>query len=144
MSHLVLVEIKPTPVSLTFPQITKEPLTCLESYADLAMDLFSIRQYGYHPEYGATLYEIIIDWGTPGNLPVKREAELGEILEQTDLEIALLRLQRQYEVVLDANCSLVRHEGRITRCQFKPKGEHLESPTNLDWTQEDPPGRELV
>ncbi|WDS62059.1 hypothetical protein [Pseudomonas phage D6] len=144
MSHLVLVEINPTPTSLTFPQVTKEPLTCLESYADKVTDLYTIRQYGYHPEYGATLYEIIVDWGRPENIPECRKAELGEILEQTELEVALLKLQRQYEIVLEANCSLVRHEGRITRCQFKPKGEYRESPTNLDWTLEDPPARELV
>jgi len=144
MSHLVLVEITPTPKPLTFTQVTNEPLTCLESYADKVTDLYTIRQYGYHPEYGATIFEIIIDWGRAENLPERREAALGEILEHTVLSVELLRLQRQYEVVLHASCSLVRHEGRITRCQFKPKGEHRESPTNLDWTLEDPPKREPV
>jgi hypothetical protein len=144
MSHLVLVEIIPTPVSLTFSRVAGEPLTCLASYADKDTDLFKIRQYGYHPEYGATIFEIIIDWGDPKNIPQRRSGELGEVLERTELDKALMKLSRQYEVVLEANCQVVRHEGRITRCIFKPKGEYLEPPTNLDWTLEDPPSRELV
>jgi hypothetical protein len=144
MSHLVLVEIAPVETSLGFSRLSGEPLTCLESYADKVTDLFTIRQYGYHPEYGATLFEIIIDWGdswiNPGPLP----GYLGEILEPLPLRAALAKLQRQYEVVLEANCQVVRHEGRITRCSFKPKGEYLDAPTNLDWTLEDPPKRELI
>lgn len=144
MSHLVLVEIAPVAVSLGFPRLSGEPLTCLESYADKVTDLFTIRQYGYHPEYGATLFEIIIDWGRPENIPGRRDGGLGEILERTELDKALMKLSRQYEVILDVNCQVVRHEGRITRCTFKPKGEYLDAPTNLDWTLEDPPSRELI
>lgn len=144
MSHLVVVEVDTTSRSISFPTLAGEPLTCLSSFAEKATPLYSIRQYGYHPEFGATLYEIIIDWGENRSPSHPREGGLGEILEPAPLTVALGKLQRQYEDALDASVTLVRHEGRVTRCSFKPKGEHQEPPTNLDWTDVDPQPKILV
>ncbi|QBJ02911.1 hypothetical protein MZD04_gp385 [Pseudomonas phage Psa21] len=144
MSQLVVVDIAPIEQPLDFPRLSGESLTCLESYADKVTDLYTIRQYGYHPEYGATIFEIIIDWGVNYVPPKPQSAEIGESVPFDDLTKALMKLQRQYEIILEANCQVVRHEGRITRCSFKPKGEYREAPTNLDWLLEDPPLRDPV
>lgn len=143
MSHLVLVTIGQPLRQLEFQALTGEPLMCLESYADEPGELYSIRQFGYHPEYGATLYEIIVDWGSNDH-PGPRESPLGIPSPRTDLDKAIKKLMRQYETITATTCSMVRHEGRITRCSFKPKGEYLDSPTDLAWTKVEPPAQELL
>jgi len=143
MSQLVLIEAGPAERQLSFETLTGESRLCLASYADRDHGSFVIRQYEYHPEFGATLYEFIVDWGdTRSNLP--RPAELGEHLERTAQDLALTELRRQYEAVTETTCYLVRHEGRITRCSFKPKGEYLDPPVNLDWIDVPPPPSELL
>jgi hypothetical protein len=143
MSQLVLVTIGKPLRQMEFQVLTGEPLMCLESYADADGELFSIRQFGYHPEYGATLYEIIVDWGD-SNHPGPRQAALGIPSPRTDLDLAVKKLMRQYEEITATTCTLVRHEGRITRCSFKPKGEYQDSPTDLEWTKVEPPAQELL
>lgn len=132
MSHLVLVETSVAKEELGFTRLTGESLTCLASYADVDDELYRIRQYEYHPEYGATLYEIIIDWGEI-LLIGPHAAGLGDKLERSEMSIALTRMRRLYEQATGTSCTVVRHEGRITRCSFKPKGEYLDPPTTLDW-----------
>lgn len=144
MSHLVVVEVGIIGKSLPFPMLAKEPLTCLSSFAEKVTELYKIRQYGYYPEYGGTLFEIIVDWGEHYHNPGPRPGGLGEILEPPALQVALDRLQKQYEAVLEASVVMVRHEGRVTRCTFKPKGEYLEPPSNTDWTDIDPLQQLLV
>ncbi len=144
MSHLVVVEVDANSRSISFPTFAGEPLTCLSSFAEKATPLYSIRQYGYHPEFGATLFEIIIDWGEHFRPGRPREGYLGEILEPTPLTAALGLLQKQYEETIEASITLVRHEGRVTRCSFKPKGEYREPPTTLDWTDIVPAPKLLV
>lgn len=143
MSHLVVIEPNGGP-SLSFTALAREPLTCLSSFAEKTTELYKIRQYGYHPEYGATLYEIIVDWGESFLNPGPARAELGEVLEPHALRVALGVLQKQYEDVIDGTVTVVRHEGRVTRCVFKPKGEYREPPLNLDWTDVAPKSRALV
>lgn len=143
MSQLVLIEAGPTQRPLSFETLTGESRTCLASYADREHGPVVIRQYEYHPEFGATLYEFIVDWGdTRSNQP--RPAELGEILDRSALDLALSEMRKQYEVVTETICFQVRHEGRVTRCSFKPKGEYRDPPVNLDWLDVPPPPTELV
>lgn len=143
MSHLVVIEPHETP-SLSFSSLAREPLTCLSSFSERATELYKIRQYGYHPEYGATLYEIIVDWGESFLNPGPARAELGEVLEPNELRVALGVLMKQYEDVIEGTVTVVRHEGRVTRCIFKPKGEYREPPLNLDWLDVPPKPRALV
>jgi len=132
MSQLVLVEMSVAKTELGFERITGESLTCLASYADIDLELYRVRQYEYHPEYGATLYEIIVDWGDIVTIG-PRPGKLGDALHRPTLSIALTEMRRRYEQATGTTCTVVRHEGRITRCSFKPKGEYQDPPTTLDW-----------
>lgn len=143
MSQLVLIEAGQSQYPLSFEKLTGESRTCLASYADRDSDPVILKQYEYHPEFGATLYEFIVDWGdTRSTQP--RPAELGEVLERTALDLKISELCKQYEAVTETNCFQVRHEGRVTRCSFKPKGEYRDPPTNLDWIDVPPQPRALI
>lgn len=143
MSQLVVVDFDGNE-TLPFPTLARESLTCLNAFAERSTEFFNIRQYGYYPEFGATIFEMLIDWGTHQSPPPARVAELGEVLVPTPLQAALKKLTRQYEIVLDANLWLVSHEGRLTRCKFKPNGEYKDPPADLSWMDLEPPLRELV
>lgn len=143
MSHLVLLQVGDIARPLEFQTLTGESLQCLSSFAEVRMEHFNVKQYGYHPEYGVTLAEFIIDWGTM-QFPGPRSGELGIAGTREPLELAVKRLQLQYELATETTCTLVRHEGRITRCSFKPKGEWLESPIDLVWSTIDPPKQDIL
>lgn len=143
MSQIVIIEAGFSDRQLSFETLTGESRTCLASCADREHGPVKLRQFEYHPEFGATLYEFIVDWGdTRSNQP--RPAELGEILERSPIDLAITELRKQYEAVTETTCFLVRHEGRVTRCSFKPKGEYRDPPVNLDWIDVPPPPSELI
>ena len=143
MSQLVLIEVGRIDRPLNFDTLTGESMTCLASYADREKGPLVIRQYEYHPEWAATLYEFIVDWGDTRSLG-PRPAGLGEILDRSAVDLAITEMRKQYEAVTETTCFQVRHEGRVTRCSFKPKGEYREPPVNLGWLDVPPPAVDLI
>lgn len=137
-SQLIVVDLTCGGRKVDFSELTREPTDCLLFYVGEEHEQAHLHQFSYNPEFSNwQKLEFCIFWDKQH----RQQPEDPRV--ETDLELYIRRLCRQYEMVIEGYVLGIKHFGPRTIVEFKMK-EEIATPLTLDWTKVDPPPREVV
>jgi hypothetical protein len=137
-ASLVIVDTTKGRRLASFNALTGESTTTIESYTELECEHFNVHQYSYHVEYGVDNYRFIVLWPEDERPLPRKDDEV-----QSDRDLAINRLFKQYEHAVGGRFNIVNHQYLRTESLIR-LGEALITPTDLAWTTVEPVGHDPI
>lgn len=135
-SQLIIVDTRSVRDNFDFSELTHESTETITDYIGEEHALYNLHQYTYQAEFSdKTKLQMFIFWDVVQDQPREDGFEFSEI------ELAIQKLNRQYEIAIDGYLEHIVHGRLRTISSYRNKEEKI--PLTLEWVKIEPPPKEI-